>query len=371
MSLRLSASSFPEYLSIPTREEKDVFHAEMREASRLGSISIQWDRRAGEDGQILGITVDSSDALGTLLGHRSTNSKILAARANLAKWTSNPNVAALIAGWMAGRSPRGVSVDCVQDVVDVMRLVDECAAGQLRDVSERRMSAQLFGDSKRIEQLSTTIVLMTSAAFSDAEPRAQVAVLAELGLLKHPQPILVSGQLAISVGRNPSAASSVLVPFPYIGIAPQHVYAVRGTPAYVLSVENLTIFHELANEGAGPLTGVLLYTGGYPTPAMLKAYRLMLESFDVPVWHWGDTDLGGFRIANVLANAAAEVDRSLRPWQMAAYTTEHTQRQLLSTSEIASICEICDRWAWSMQATAVRAVGTKIEQELQPLALPR
>lgn len=369
ISLRLSASSFPEYLSIPTREEKEVFHAEMREASRRGAISVRWDKRAGEDGQILGITLLSLDALGTLLGHRTTGSKILAAQAALSKWSNHPNVAALIAAWMAGRSPRGVRVDCANDAVDAMRLIEECAAGHRRDVSERRISAQLFGDSKRIERMSTAIDLMTASSFDEAEPRTQLAVLAELGLLKHPQPMLVSGVLELVLGRNPSDARVLQAPFPYIGIAPQHVYSVRGTPSYVLSVENLTIFHELANEGAGPITGVLLYTGGYPTPTMLKAYRLMLQTFGVPVWHWGDTDLGGFRIANVLANAAMEVGRSVRPWQMAAYAEGHRQRSL-SVSEIAAIGRICERWGWSEHAAAVSAVGTIIEQELQPLALP-
>lgn len=369
VSLRLSASSFPEYVRIQTREEKDTFHAHMREASRAGAIGIEWDRRAGEDGQIVGITLRSADALGALLGHSTTTSKIAAARSALAEWAAHPNVAALVQAWMAGRSPRGVGVECVQDVVDTMKLVKECADNQYQDVSERRVSARLFGDSKRIEQLSTVIDLMTAQTFDEAEPRTQIAVLSDLGLLKHPQAMLVSGRLELSVGRDNPCAAPLSVTFPYVGVAPLHVYAALGSPTYVLSVENLTIFNELAKEAAGPLTGVLLYTGGYPSPAMLKAYKVILESFDVPIWHWGDTDLGGFRIANLLATAAKQVDRSLQLWQMAVYGHSITQREL-SSREVASICSICDRWGWEQQSRAVRTQRTRIEQELQNLLLP-
>jgi hypothetical protein len=254
----------------------------MREASRAGAIGIEWDRRAGEDGQIVGITLRSAEALGALLGHSTTTSKIAAARSALAEWAAHPNVAALMQAWMTGRSPRGVSVECVQDVVDTMKLVKECADNQYQDVSERRVSARLFGDSKRIEQLSTVIDLMTAQTFDEAEPRTQIAVLSDLGLLKHPQAMLVSGRLELWVGRDNRCAARLSVTFPYVGVAPLHVYAALGSPTYVLSVENLTIFNELANEAAGPLTGVLIYTGGYPSPAMLRAYKVILESFDVP-----------------------------------------------------------------------------------------
>lgn len=369
MSLRFSPSSFPDYLRIQTREEKDIFHAHMREASRAGAIEIRWDKRAGEDGHILGISFVSADALGTLLGHSTTSSKIENARAVLARWATAPNVAELIQAWMAGRSPRGVGVDCVRDVVDTMRLIDECASRQARDISERRVSARLFGDSKRIESLSAALDLMTAPAFDRAESRTQSEVLAALGLLKHPQSMLVSGPIELAIGRDQLSATPMSIAFPYLGVAPHHVFAASGSPAYVLSVENLTIFHELANEAAGPLSGVLLYTGGYPGPAMLRAYEIILRSIDRPVWHWGDTDLGGFRIANLLATVATHAGRSLQPWQMAVYEPGIKQRPLTS-GEIAGISSICNRWGWNQQSQAVQAAGTRIEQELQSLALP-
>ena len=46
-ALLFSDASFPEYLSIPSRADKDVVHAELRNAEREGAIAIEWDRRAG------------------------------------------------------------------------------------------------------------------------------------------------------------------------------------------------------------------------------------------------------------------------------------------------------------------------------------
>jgi hypothetical protein len=46
------------------------------------------------------------------------------------------------------------------------------------------------------------------------------------------------------------------------------------------------------------------------------------------------------------------------------------KRRALTSGEIAGISSICDRWGWEQQSQAVQAAGTRIEQELQSLALP-
>jgi Uncharacterized protein conserved in bacteria C-term(DUF2220). len=368
-TVSLTHKQFPGYASLPSHADKERFHAELAEAQRLGAISIAWERRAGPGGQIQRLTLVSLPALAEFLGVRPTTAKVADAEAALAPWR-NTWLAAdqIINSWRAGRSPRGVAVDAWPKVVEAFRVMDHCREQNYADVSERRVSAQLFRDSKHIEALTTILDLLTAPAFDQSEARHAEATLAALGLLKHPSAFLVAGPVQIKTSLLGGGVERSSVLTPYSGYSPRHVVGAEGAPAYLLSVENLTIFHELANGLAGPLRGVLVYTGGYPSPSQLRGYVALLRSFpdDMPVWHWGDTDLGGFRIAGLLAE---QVGRSLRLWNMATYD-EGGVGPALGKGEVGRIAALCERWGWPEEQLAVARHAARIEQELQALKIP-
>lgn len=364
----LSAKHCPSYTALPTRADKESFHAELLQAQRLGAIEVTWDERAGTGGQIERVSLASLAALAQLLERRTTQDKLEAARLALAPWLqTRPVCAQLLAAWEQGRSPRGVSIDALAQVTDALTLLDHCQKQQFIDVSERRVSAQLFGDSKRIEALITVLDLLTSDRFDQSEARHPEATLAALGLLKHPLPLLVAGPVTILTQGAQGLVESAK-PAPYLGFPPRQVRGAQGSPAYALSVENLTIFHELANGQAGELRGVIVYTGGFPSPSQLRAYQALVSSFslDTVLWHWGDTDLGGFRIAALLAEHA---DRPLKLWNMARYD-DHGVERALTPHDVTRISRLCDRWEWPDEKARVVQDPRRIEQELQRLILP-
>jgi hypothetical protein len=369
-SLSLKPKQCPAYGELPSHADKEHFHAELIEAERLGAIVITWEQRAGPRGQIEKISLASLSALATFLGMQPTTEKLAQAVAALAPWAGQwPCAQMLLDAWRAGRSPRGVSVDALPKVVDAMRLLEHCRQQQYRDVSERRVSALLFHDSKRIEALTTVLDLLTAPAFDKSEHRHAEATLATLGLLKHPSPLLVAGPVHVQTTRSDGGVDVTSVLAPYSGFSPRQVVSAEGSPAYLLSVENLTIFHELANGLAGPVRGIVVYTGGYPSPSQLRAYLALVRSFadDLPLWHWGDTDLGGFRIAGLLAEAVA---RPLLLWNMAIYAGGEVEPNL-GKGDVARIAALCERWGWREEQQAVAHHRARIEQELQLLRLPQ
>jgi len=67
----------------------------------------------------------------------------------------------------------------------------------------------------------------------------------------------------------------------------------------VITVENLTSFYQYVLEG--PPDELVIYLGGFANSAqklfLQKLYRLCNEKENpVPFYHWGDLDLGGFKI---------------------------------------------------------------------------
>lgn len=105
---------------------------------------------------------------------------------------------------------------------------------------------------------------------------------------------------------------------PYVGVAPQSVRGLAATPKWVLTVENLTTFHLAAEALKGRDDGLVVFTGGMPSPAWVAAFRRLtgqLPSVTI-FYHWGDIDVGGFRIAARLQQSAMPEGASVRPWLM-------------------------------------------------------
>lgn len=364
----LSPKQCPGYAALPSHADKESFHAELMQAKRLGAIDIDWDRRAGPGGQILRVKLTSLSELAVLLQLEPTTRKLTHAEAVLAPW---PAAKPLLEAWREGRAPRGITIDALPKVVDALHLLDHCREQQYRDVSERRVSAMLFGDSKRIEALTVALSLLTADHFQSetGQPLHAEALMATLGLLKHPSPLLVAGPVQLQASRSDGSNELWPVLRPYSGFSPRQVTGATGSPRYLLTVENLTIFHELANGLAGPLDGVVLYTGGYPSPSQLRAYLAIVGGLpdETPLWHWGDTDLGGFRIAALLARALE--GRPLRLWNMATYDEPRVGAKL-SRPDLGHIKALCLSWGWEQALAAVSRHGRRIEQELQTLRLP-
>jgi hypothetical protein len=146
--------------------------------------------------------------------------------------------------------------------------------------------------------------------------RSAEEVFAYLGLVKHPPAVYLSGRAEL----KSADASKLQMPSSFIALAPKSF--ARVTQAHnvrtVLTVENLTVFHQLAAGRAGcPEAHLILFTAGMPAPSFTSFYeRLLQELGDRDLYHWGDIDPGGFRMAACLARAAARVGRRLSLWQM-------------------------------------------------------
>lgn len=370
-TLRFSEASFAEYFKLPMWQDKAAAHAELRNAEREGAISIEWERRAGEDGQIERITLVNPDVVARIIGQTPVWVEFDQAEAQLHAWREIPNVQPILERWRAGKQVRGQSPARVADFVDACRVIKTRSAQSAdEDVLIRRFSAGLFSDSKRIENIGPALDALTAESL-DTPWREIEDVFSSLGLIKMPQPILLAGTGMVELldgTRLPIAA-------PYIGIAPQSIRRIElpKAAAYVLTIENLTTFHEIAMGKVGMPSGLILYTAGMPSPALLRVYgpclEIALASGHRSRLHWGDIDLGGFRIAACLARAHSS---PLRLWGMdPAQHVDATSRKTLSGDELREITRIAARHGWEDVAERVVIDKRAIEQEAVMLELPR
>lgn len=375
VALPFTASTFAPYLNLPTREAKDACHGELMLAQRSGGILISWNRRAGPLNQIDAIDLADGDALAAHLKVKPRWIDVREAGEQLASILDTfPVLRAVLGAWSCGMRPKGTGPKDASDWNLAAQVITRCRASGVVDVPIRRLSTALLFDSKKLEQLTPLIDALLQGDLQ-LPSRDKEDVHNEIGLIKFPPTLLVAGN--VSVLFNDGLASFE-VRKPYLGIAPEAIRSVKfmGVPApLLLTVENLTTFHELARDSLAAQQIIILYTGGMPSPSFKRAYRIFLDAVDrdAPVFHWGDADTGGFRIADHLAQCCVQAERTLHLHEMApaVMLEERPFRKPLAVAELKSIEKICLRNGWEQELNAMNDCKVAIEQEGLPLSWPK
>lgn len=370
VTLVFGENGFPAYFRIESRSAKDEVHSALREAERAGGLTIEWDVLAGENGQIKRLLLADAGALARYLGVQPHAELMREAQLLLDRWVSQPRVEEILDLWRHLKTVRGRSVREAADLADALRVLDYAQFKKGEDIAVRTLSATLFRSSKRLEELEVFLDILTSDILQ-APPRTAEEVFAELGLIKHPPAVFLAGPASVEL----TGGVSMDVPSPFVGLAPRAVAAVRLAPRVrtILTVENLTVFHEFAEGRAGPLEKhLVVYTAGMPAPSFLDFYRkLVSQAQDRALLHWGDIDPGGFRIAGLLARNAAQCRVPLRLWSMisSCFESSLSYRPLLP-AEIAQMQRTCGQHAWTAESVALAEHQVAFEQEALPLRLP-
>jgi hypothetical protein len=366
--LLFSPGSLPQYEKIRTHAEKAACNGSLQLAERSGAIRIEWDPRADDRSQVLAIEAVGFEALARLLGVAPRWNQLKVARDAFAPLMArHPVLDELVRSWAQEGAPRKsrLGAEGVKDWLDSAAVVDwarkRALEGTSDDIAMRRLSTILFSDSKRLEDLAGLVDILTQGELGGLV-RDTEEVFKELGIAKFPSPFLVGAPgMSARCGDLP-----VPCPRPYLGLASSSITgfaldAARAAAPVVLSVENLTTFHELCP--LVPPQGILLYTGGMPSPSWLGLYRVLLAALPpgAAVWHWGDIDGGGFRIANRLAMSCAEAGRTLLLHSMAVGSA--LVRRAMAEAEVGQVASICERWGWGQELAFVAELRVALEQE--------
>lgn len=372
ITLRLSAASFPDYVNLRSAAEKEACNAALLLAEHRGAITVRWDTRAGPRAHADRLDLVDGEVLAKHLGVTPRWGAVAVARGALASHAQMfPALEGVLDCWRRGITARGTKPDDVAEWLAAIRVIDYCQTLKGQDVPVRRASAKLFGDSKRIQALSSLVDVLSQGSVS-APPRDEEEVLSELGLVRFPPTWMLSADAEVVC-----AAGTVRMVAPYVGLAPTAIQSLRVSEDLecLLTVENLTTFHEAAQRRSERPRVAVLYTGGMPSPSWRRVYALLLHAMpaSAKVMHWGDVDAGGFRIAAHLATLCDAAGRRLGLHSMsgaAAQRDDGLARGTLSASELSQIRRLCERWGWQQAAEDVETHRLAVEQESMPFAWP-
>lgn len=374
VTLSFSHRSTSEYFALDTYAQRQECHAELLLAARDGAINIRWDARAGEHRQITAVEAIDPRRVACLIELAPAWDLVEVASRSLQHLTQKfPVLTRVIDAWKRGLKVRGTSATEHQAWNDAARVLMFCDDGTRRDMSIRRVSTTLFHDSKRIEALWSMIDVL-SQDDSSAAARSPEEVFAEIGLLKYPSTVLIAATAHIHYG-----GTMIQIAPPYLGLSPNRIEAFSSleSATCLLTVENLTTFHELTELLRADHSYILLYSAGMPSPSWFSVYARLLDELpeSAAIYHWGDIDAGGFRIADRIAKVVVERNRTLQLFGMdgSAVSESHGPtviRKRLEDDEVNAMLRICDRWGWTDEASWISSQRVAVEQESMVLGLP-
>ncbi len=357
----LTINLLKDYRSLRSFQAKEAFETTLRAARASGAISLVWDEQ-GEEGFIQRADVADARLLARFLGETPAKDRVAAAKELLLHLRDRyPVLNDVIQRWGELRKVRGLGPDSIQDWFDadmVIGHVHLLAADQKGYVPIREASARIFKDSKRIEKLTGALDVLLAGAV-DAELRDPVEVWRELGLSREEQPVRMAGKVEIVRSRVTALLDAAYAAFP----APA-VLGVASVPEMVLTIENLTTFHSEAIHRCEEKV-LLIYTAGMPSPAWREMYRRLLRGLpeSTQVFHWGDVDEGGFRIASVLSKDARSVGQTLHPWRMHPDNIPLDQRRPASVGSLERMRRFAEAAGWADIGSAIEKAGFTVEQE--------
>lgn len=358
----LTRAQLADYQATRSLANKEAFEAAMKAARAEGAVSLTWEKGVGEDGFIQRVELLDLDALAKLLGAETAASRLDRAVSQLTHLLSDfPVLKDVLARWASLKKVRTYGPEDAQDWVDATRIIHfMTAARENRTVDEpiREVSARLFKDSKRIEKLAVPVdILLTGDV--DAENREPLDVWQEIGLFREEQPARMAGRVVVARTRV-----TALLDEPYGAFSAPSVIGLASEPKLVMTIENQTTFHSEARRRYDEEI-LLIYTAGMPTPAWRAMYVRLLGSLPqgVPVYHWGDIDEGGFRIAAILARDAQSAGHILQPWKMQPDGVPEDRRIEASKHTLERIRRFASAAGWEELGREVAKAGFTVEQE--------
>lgn len=364
IQLLLNQTQCPEFFATRDLDAARKFRAELAVAERNGAIRLVPAKRMAPPNDVRAIVVTDLEVLAARLGRDVRAIQVAQAREQLSPYLDvYPVLDQVLERWKAGKTVRGYppNATAVHALLDAIKVRQE-RCSRTDEVLLRRASSRLFQDSKRIEKLYRWLDVLAEGSLGPSGLKRR-EIFSALGLHKEPQPFLVAADAVVC---SDQLGSRLFRPYHGLPMAAITSFYFEQSPACVVTVENKATFHEMAVLAEGSRACVI-YSGGMPSPAWKHVYATILDSFgdDVPLYHFGDIDVGGFRIACAIAEVASGYGRRVRPWLMDPTAIVELGFKLRSAkpAQIAAIQMLCAQLDWPHVGASFAANAGLLEQE--------
>jgi hypothetical protein len=295
-----------DYTMVGGPAAQDEFHRILQDAERAGGVALEQARIGRFTGEFARVRLIDPDSLYKFLVRAPA--KTTADSAHQIIQTAIPDILTdpyfqeieqeAITAWKSNKSFLGLSATDVDTFIAILRLTHGIVHLSGADIDHRTFSRRIVKDSKALERVEGRVAQLLTRrdpTLVGDEPRE---VLQASGIVRRAHLLQVKGPLRLFSGAlQIDGTGNVFIGLPWVAVQQATLsHAVD----YVITIENPTSFWRYSTEIDGNYLALL--TDGFPARDVLssmahlvRAARLMAP--DTPVYHWGDIDAGGLRIA--------------------------------------------------------------------------
>lgn len=283
----------------------DEIHAVMRELERKEFLTIVWKK--GIEGHIIEKVLLNITHIELIYDYlkRTPKEEVENAHLKLLEgWTpkckDTPVLCAFVP-FVEQRIAEGKTVKEFVDISDLDRTQRILSALFYVENNEescyiREFSIRHFGDSKVFEEIAGVIgkiIRRFRPEFTDMDTDA---ILAEYRIYKTPDYVYFKGEGKLQLEENGNSVMELPLLKQGIGISGEDIKGIRicgkENIRKVITIENLTTFFRWKEEGS-----LIIYLGGYHNSVRRELLQTVYREIpDAKYLHFGDIDVGGFRI---------------------------------------------------------------------------
>lgn len=298
--------NLPDYFVDTTSKYKREINAIAQHLAQKGFIKIHWVKF--EEGNLIdkvSLNTDAVDEIYKHLGRKPKWEKVEKIKKLIADYKrSYPSWVTSFYNHLYESLDKGKSVNSYIDIdypndVEKLFLIINSISEVKEEIPKRVFSIKVLGNSKEFERFSGRVLKIIREFNTSMELEDDRELLAEYGIVDNPQHIFLSGDVTFKVRGK---GISIREFYPDVGISTETVKdleIMELNARYVITVENLTSYYQLIKTQSPGFIAV--YLGGYHNmprrQLLMKIHGFCRQNkIDIPFYHWGDIDYGGFTI---------------------------------------------------------------------------
>ena len=300
-----------DYTRIGGPAAQDEFHRILHDAERAGGITLEKARLGRFTGEFARVRLVDADKLYQFLVRSPAGAIADVARRRIDE--TIPDILKdlffaelerdAIAAWRNNKSYLGFWPAQADTFITVIRLAHGIVHLAGRDVDHRTFSRRAVKDSKALERSEGRVAQLLkrrNGNLAGEEPRE---ILEASGIVRRAHLLQVKGPLRLSSDAlTVEGTGELFIGLPWV--AAQQATLMKPVD-YIITIENPTSFWRYCTEIGGCYLALL--SDGFPARDVLSSMVHLVKAArritDAPIYHWGDIDAGGVRIAAHLEDA--------------------------------------------------------------------
>jgi len=299
IALKFTKDTLPDYYNEYKYELKDEINSQCMFLSEKGFISIRWKKyQEGNIIEKIELNTELLDEVYDELNRTKKSSMEQNAIDIIEPYAENDNILGIFAADMLSKLKAKSSIKKYFDIEDTKTIKDVLRALQAilkldTETPKRVLSIHLFNDSKRLEAIENKIIKILTD-YGNFEP--DLDILSEFNVVSNPGFVYLKGKGIFKINEGEIDLEALSGELALGNYLINNLQVKKLKVQRILTIENLTSFHTY-----NPKDELVIYLGGYHNTLRREFLKKLYDyNSSIEFYHWGDIDLGGFRILNHL-----------------------------------------------------------------------